>query len=37
MENVFIMEHPLIKHKISRLRDKKGRMSFVLWWKRLQC
>ena len=23
MENVFIMEHPLIKHKISRLRDRK--------------
>ena len=23
MENVFIMDHPLIKHKISRLRDKK--------------
>lgn len=23
MENVFIMEHPLIKHKISLLRDKK--------------
>ncbi len=22
MENVFVMEHPLIKHKISRLRDK---------------
>jgi uracil phosphoribosyltransferase len=22
MENVFIMDHPLIKHKISRLRDK---------------
>lgn len=23
MENVFIMDHPLIKHKISRLRDEK--------------
>ena len=22
MENVFIMDHPLIKHKISMLRDK---------------
>lgn len=22
MENVFIMKHPLITHKISRLRDK---------------
>ena len=30
MENVFIMDHPLIQHKISMLRNKiQEQMSFV--------
>ncbi len=29
MENVYIMDHPLIKHKISMLRDKKHRNKRV--------
>ena len=29
MKNVYIMDHPLIKHKISMLRDKKYRNKRV--------
>ena len=37
MKNVHIMDHPLIQHKISRLRDKNtGTNEFRKMWKRLR-
>lgn len=35
MKNVYIMDHPLIKHKISMLRDKiQEQTSSVNWWRK---
>ena len=34
-KEVIVMDHPLIQHKISMLREKgRGTMSFVSWWRR---
>lgn len=33
-ENIFIMDHPLIQHKITMLRDKATTASFLTSWMR---
>ena len=37
MGNVNIINHPLVKHKITLMRDEKEQESSVYLWKRSQC